>query len=210
MIKFSLGFAEERGLAKLAKVTDGVLKSVNVRVTRYEKIGGGFVTICFIGDLASVKHGIELAAAMGIKTALIASPGPVVLALLGLNQSPQTGITISEQRGRSDYPAEAIGMIETRGFVPMVMALDAMEKAAHIKFMGYDTLGEGLVTAAVYGDISSVKHSLEAGEMAAGRAGEFVSAELISKPQLDMFRTLPKIEGIEIDRPWALGEGQES
>jgi microcompartment protein CcmL/EutN len=191
---FSLGFAEANGFVKLARATDRVLKSVQLQVTKYEKIGGGFVAICFIGELASVKHGVETASAMGLQTALIAAPGPVVLGLLGLDRLGHSGDEVIEQKGRSVHPIDAVGLIETKGFIPMIVALDAMEKAAHVGFLGYDTLGEGLVMAAIHGDISSVKFSLEAGEEAAKQAGEFVSAEFISRPQQDIFRTLPGAE----------------
>jgi len=190
----SLGFAEANGFVKLAKAADRVLKSAHLRVTKYEKIGGGIVAICFIGELASVQHGVETAAAMGLKTALIAAPGPVVLGLLGIHRPRQSAGEVIDQEEAADLPAGAIGLIETRGFVPLIVAIDAMEKAAHVGFLGYDTLGEGLVMAAVHGDISSVKISLEAGEDAARRAGECVSAELISKPERGLWGTLPGAE----------------
>jgi microcompartment protein CcmL/EutN len=189
-----LGFAEANGFVKLARATDRVLKSVSLRVTKYEKIGGGFVAICFIGELASVSHGVEIATEMGLKTALIAAPGPVVLALLGLDRPQQLGNDVAGQEDLTDYPMDAVGLIETKGFIPMIVALDAMEKAAQVGFIGYDTLGEGLVMTAIHGDISSVKFSLEAGEEAASQMGELVSAELISRPQNSILQTLPGVE----------------
>ena len=47
---------------------------------------------------------------------------------------------------------EALGMIETKGFVALVEASDAMMKAANVDFMGWDKVGAGLATAFVTGD----------------------------------------------------------
>ena len=43
---------------------------------------------------------------------------------------------------------EALGMIETKGFITLLEATDAMMKAANVQFLGWDKVGGGLVTAA--------------------------------------------------------------
>ena len=43
--------------------------------------------------------------------------------------------------------AEALGMIECRGFTAMVEAADAMVKAAKVDLVGYERTGGGYVTA---------------------------------------------------------------
>ena len=59
--------------------------------------------------------------------------------------------------------ADALGMIETRGFVGMVEAADAMVKAAKVELVGYEKVGGGYVTAVVRGDVAAVKAATEAG-----------------------------------------------
>jgi len=49
--------------------------------------------------------------------------------------------------------AEALGMIETKGFTAMVEASDAMVKAARVELVGYERIGGGYVTAIVRGDL---------------------------------------------------------
>ena len=39
---------------------------------------------------------------------------------------------------------EALGMIETKGFVALLEATDAMMKAANVQFMGWDKVGNGI------------------------------------------------------------------
>lgn len=86
---------------------------------------------------------------------------------------------------------EALGMIETKGFIALVEATDAMLKAANVAFMGWDKVGSGLVTAFVTGDVAAVKAATDAGAAAAGRVGEVVSVQVIPRPHDDLAIVLP-------------------
>ena len=81
---------------------------------------------------------------------------------------------------------QALGMIETRGFVALVEATDAMLKAASVTFAGWEPAGSGLVTAFVEGDVAAVKAATDAGAEAAARVGEVVSVQVISRPHDDI------------------------
>lgn len=88
--------------------------------------------------------------------------------------------------------AEALGMIETRGFVGMVEASDAMVKAAKVELVGYEkNYGGGYVTAIVRGDVAAVKAATEAGSRAAERVGELVSVHVIPRPHANIDEVLP-------------------
>jgi ethanolamine utilization protein EutM len=69
---------------------------------------------------------------------------------------------------------EALGMIETKGFVSLVEACDAMVKAANVDLVGWDKIGSGLCTA------------FDAGAAAASRIGEVVSVQVIPRPHEDL------------------------
>lgn len=86
--------------------------------------------------------------------------------------------------------SEALGMIETKGFIAMVEACDAMMKAANVQFMGWDKIGSGLCTAFVSGDVAAVKAATDAGAAAAGRVGEVVSVQVIPRPHEDVAKVL--------------------
>ena len=88
---------------------------------------------------------------------------------------------------------EALGMIETKGFIALVEATDAMIKAANVSFMGWDKVGSGLVTAFVTGDVAAVKAATDAGANAAGRVGEVVSVQVIPRPHEDLGNVLPRL-----------------
>ena len=87
--------------------------------------------------------------------------------------------------------ADALGMIETRGFVGMVEASDAMVKAARVELVGYEKIGGGFVTAVVRGDVAAVRAATEAGSRAAERVGELVSVQIIPRPHANVDAALP-------------------
>src|SRR5260221_2488160 len=87
--------------------------------------------------------------------------------------------------------ADALGMIETKGFVGMVEASDAMVKAARVELVGYERMGGGYVTAIVRGDVAAVKAAIEAGSRAAEKVGELVSVHVIPRPHANVDSVLP-------------------
>jgi len=86
---------------------------------------------------------------------------------------------------------EALGLIETRGFVALVEASDAMVKAANVRLVGYEKIGGGYVTAVVRGDVAAVKAAVEAGAAAANKVGELVSVHVIPRPHVQLDEQLP-------------------
>ena len=64
---------------------------------------------------------------------------------------------------KSAVSGEALGMVETRGFIGMIEATDAMLKTANVTFVGWQKVDAGLVTAIVRGDVASVKVATDAG-----------------------------------------------
>jgi ethanolamine utilization protein EutM len=86
---------------------------------------------------------------------------------------------------------EALGMIETKGFIALLEATDAMLKAANVQLVGWDKVGSGLVSAFVTGDVAAVKSATDAGAAAAGRIGEVVSVQVIPRPHEDLGIVLP-------------------
>lgn len=87
--------------------------------------------------------------------------------------------------------SEALGMIETKGFVGLVEASDAMVKAARVELVGYERIGGGYVTAVVRGDVAAVKAAVEAGSRAAEKVGELVSVHVIPRPHQNVDAVLP-------------------
>ncbi len=87
--------------------------------------------------------------------------------------------------------ADALGMIETKGFVGLVEASDAMVKAAKVELVGYEKVGGAYVTTIVRGDVAAVKAATEAGAQAARKVGELVSVHVIPRPHENIDLVLP-------------------
>lgn len=81
---------------------------------------------------------------------------------------------------------EAIGMIETRGFVAALAAADAMVKAANVTIISREEVGAGLVSVVIQGDVGAVKAATEAGAETAGQVGDLVSVHVIPRPHPDL------------------------
>ncbi|NMM43638.1 BMC domain-containing protein [Rhodospirillaceae bacterium KN72] len=81
---------------------------------------------------------------------------------------------------------QAIGMIETRGYVPALAGADAMVKAANIEIVSKNEIGGGLVSVVVRGDVGAVKAATEAGAEAANAIGEVVAVHVIPRPHADL------------------------
>lgn len=89
---------------------------------------------------------------------------------------------------------EALGMIETKGFVASVEAADAMVKAANVVLIGKEYIGAGYVTVLVRGDVGAVKAATDAGAAAARRVGELISVHVIARPHNEVEKIIPQVE----------------
>lgn len=77
---------------------------------------------------------------------------------------------------------DAVGMIETKGFVASVEALDVSLKTAAVSLMRKEQVGGGLVSIIVTGDVAAVKAAIDAGASAAENLGELISVHVIPRP----------------------------
>jgi len=91
----------------------------------------------------------------------------------------------------SEKKTDALGMIETRGFVGLVEAADAMVKAAQVDLIGYEQIGDGYVTAVVRGDVAAVRAAVDAGSRAAQKVGEVIAVHVIPRPNDAVDAALP-------------------
>jgi ethanolamine utilization protein EutM len=82
--------------------------------------------------------------------------------------------------------SNAIGMIETKGYVAALAAADAMVKAANVVIVGRDEVGDGLVAVTIVGDVGAVKAATEAGAETASSVGELVSVHVIPRPHAEL------------------------
>src|SRR5260370_26712488 len=95
---------------------------------------------------------------------------------------------LSNQQHRRTNMSEALGMIETKGYVGSVEASDAMVKAANVTLVKTIPIGGGLITVLAKGDVGSVKAAVDAGSKAASKVGELVSSHILARPHEDLLK----------------------
>ena len=82
--------------------------------------------------------------------------------------------------------SNALGMIETKGYVAALAAADAMVKAANVTILTREEVGGGLVSVVIQGDVGAVKAVTEAGAETASTVGDLVSVHVIPRPHAEL------------------------
>ena len=76
----ALGMVETKGLVGAIEAADAMVKSANVSLVGYEKIGSGLVTVMVRGDVGAVKAAVDAGACsaekVGEVVASTSSPDP--------------------------------------------------------------------------------------------------------------------------------------
>jgi len=92
---------------------------------------------------------------------------------------------------------EALGLVETRGFLAAVEAADAMCKTAQVRLTRYEVTREARVTVVVRGALAEVEAAVQAGAVSAGRVGEVLTRCVIPAPE-------PQLEDVMLSprRAW--------
>ncbi|MFM8287265.1 MAG: BMC domain-containing protein [Planctomycetaceae bacterium] len=69
----ALGMIETKGLVALIEASDAMLKSANVQIVGWEKVGSGMVTVFVVGDVAAVKAAVDAGAGAASKVGEVMS-----------------------------------------------------------------------------------------------------------------------------------------
>lgn len=77
---------------------------------------------------------------------------------------------------------QALGLIETRGYQPLVTAVDAAIKAASVSLTTTKLVGGGLVNATVRGDVGAVRAALDAARATIDQMGAYGMTHVIARP----------------------------
>ena len=99
----------------------------------------------------------------------------------------------------------ALGLVETKGFVGSTEALDAMTKAADVALAWRESVGGGYFAVLVRGSVGAVKAATDAGAQAAKAVGEVVTVHVIPKPDPQLEVILPRDPALSSNARPALG-----
>ena len=191
----ALGLVSTQSFPAIVGTADMMVKSAEVTLVGYEKIGGGHCTAIVRGNIADVRlaveEGAKTAAQFGqlISKLVIARPMPNLEDIFPIGS--RLVELAQEQRGYSRLSNRSIGLLETRGFPAMVGAADAMLKSADVQLASYEIIGAGLCTAIIRGSVANVAVAIEAGMAEAERIGELSAVMIIPRLLEDLEHTLP-------------------
>ena len=87
---------------------------------------------------------------------------------------------------------KAIGVLETRGFVPLIEGADAAVESASVDLVEWRQVGSGYVSFTIEGEVAAVRAAIEAAVSAAGKVGEVVSELVIPRPVPELKTTYKK------------------
>ncbi|PKM94715.1 MAG: ethanolamine utilization microcompartment protein EutM [Firmicutes bacterium HGW-Firmicutes-1] len=73
MSKEALGMIETKGLVGAIEAADAMVKSANVELVGYEKIGSGLVTVMVRGDVGAVKAATDAGASAASRVGEVVS-----------------------------------------------------------------------------------------------------------------------------------------
>lgn len=97
---------------------------------------------------------------------------------------------------------QAVGVIQTLGFPPVLAAADAMVKGGRVTLVYFDKAERGEFVVAVRGPVSEVKQAMDAGLAAAvqGYGGNVVSHYTVPNPPENLLAVLPVDYTEDIER----------
>ncbi len=191
----ALGLVSTKSFPAIVGTADMMVKSSEVILVGYEKIGSGYCTAIVRGNIADVRLAVEEGAKTAeqfnqlVSRSVIARPMPNLEVIFPIGSHL---VEIAQQeRGYSKLSNRSIGLLETRGFPAMVGASDAMMKSADVQLASYETIGDGLCTAIIRGSVADVAVAIDAGMYEAEKIGELNAVMVIPRLLEDLEHTLP-------------------
>lgn len=101
---------------------------------------------------------------------------------------------------------QALGLIETLGYTPLVTAVDGAIKAAQVSLEDCRLTGGGLATGTVTGDVGAVKAAMDAASAIIVRLGAQGMTHVIARPDQAIWEMLRK-DGLNVPDPPDNGSG---
>ena len=142
----ALGMIETRGFLAALEASDKMLKTADVHLLD-KSYCGPLVTVTISGDVAAAKAAVDSATAsilhlwpdFMVSHHVIPRPSQNIV----LNPDPvvERDVNVPEEELDAKFDWHlALGMVETKGYVGTVAALDVMEKAADVALIGRENV----------------------------------------------------------------------
>lgn len=98
----------------------------------------------------------------------------------------------------------ALGLIETKGLVGAIEAVDVACKTADVEVLNKHLVKGGIVTVEIVGDIGAIKVAVEAAAEATKKLGVYIGSHVIARPDEEVYNMLKtKKKEIIVEKPVA-------
>lgn len=210
-VQAALGILEVFGLTPAMIALDTMEKAAEVRLFQWELNDWSGVVLKMTGDVSALRSAID--AGHAVSEQLQARPTSTIInrpddrAMAALKSPLETSAVLQQGTvknpnyeivgGKSevtvaDQSSQALGFIETQGFVAVFEAIDSACKAANVEVIGKEKLGGGYITVVIRGDVAAVKAAIDAGTARAATLGKVIAGHVIARPSAGVMSLLPK------------------
>jgi microcompartment protein CcmL/EutN len=170
----AIGMVEFTSIARGIYAADQMLKISDVEIVTASSVCPGKYMVIVEGDVASVQDSVSIGERLAeeflVDSIVIPNVSPLVFPAI-------TGTTMPDK-------IQALGIMESFSLATMVIAADAILKAADLQPLEL-RLGNGLGGKSFFtftGDVSAVQTGVEIGKAIAIEKGLLVNAEVIASP----------------------------
>ncbi|MCB2290775.1 BMC domain-containing protein [Clostridium sp. CS001] len=173
-MSIAIGMLEFTSIARGIYAADQMLKIADVEIVTASSVCPGKYIVIVQGDVSSVQDSVSLGEKLAeeflVDSIVIPNVSPAVFPAI-------TGTTMPDE-------IQALGIMESFSLATMVIAADAILKAADLQPLEL-RLGNGLGGKSFFtftGDVGAVSTGIEIGKAIAEEKGLLVNAEIIASP----------------------------
>ena len=173
----AVGMIEVEGVAAAIIGADAACKAADVKLAGWASIGG-YTTAFFTGsisDVAAALHSGEEAARAIIEH--------VVAVPLHQPAAPCRHFVDFPAEAPSDFPAGALGLVETRGYGVHIHTNDQMVKTAVVEVINLLTVHDRVVCSLILGDIGAVTEAIAIAQKLLAGCEHLLGTALIPQPR---------------------------
>lgn len=92
-----------------------------------------------------------------------------------------------------------LGLLETHGLTPAMVAIDTACKAAEVEVVGKERLGGGYVTIVIQGELSAVSAAVAAGREKVEGLGKLIAAHVVARPSPAVLKLLLRVKVVNAE-----------
>ena len=168
---------EVQGVAAAIVGADAACKAADVKLAGWSSIGG-YTTAFFTGSISDVAAALQSGeeAARGVIEHVVAAP------LLQPAAACRHFVDFPV-REDSDFPAGALGLVETRGYGVHIHTNDQMAKTAAVEVINVLTVHDRVVCSLVLGDVGAVTEAIAVAQKLLADCEHLLGTALIPQPR---------------------------